>query len=72
LAVHSLNFAENVFATTQNSLLSDFRAEEEGWAGNFMGSTRLGRLNTLGGLRVEGTRMRGTGNFVTIFVCSSE
>jgi len=57
-------FPENVQTSTRNSLTSDFNAKEDVYATYFMGGTRIGRLNILGGLRVEETRVTGTGNAI--------
>jgi iron complex outermembrane receptor protein len=56
------NFVENKATRLQNQLNNDKQASESVGAAYIMGGLQLGRLGILGGVRVEETRVEGSGN----------
>jgi TonB-dependent receptor len=54
-------FLEDRIDTLEQALRNNIRASEDVYAAYIMGSTRLGGLNILGGVRVEETHVSGTG-----------
>jgi iron complex outermembrane recepter protein len=60
------SFTLDRVTTLRNELINDRNASEGVYAAYLMGGTQLGRLNILAGLRVEETRVEGTGSFQAI------
>lgn len=58
----SADFRKNLATSLQNSTINDGVANEDVYAGYLMGGIALGKLNILGGIRMEATRIEATGN----------
>lgn len=61
LLANPTHYTPNVLNTTRDSLQFNGLVKEDVYAAYFMGDVRLGKLDILGGLRVEETRLSGRG-----------
>lgn len=68
MAENPANFRIDNVTTLRSRLMNDRQASESVYAAYAMGGVTLGRLQILGGLRVEETRVEGTGTFQFISV----